>query len=511
MNLIPFCIFLIIEGPNNTYSIRSTFTDRCPGSKKQQSFLINKQDSISGDRLRSYYGSTNLYISKYLLRNESEEKLMHDTNHSSKEENLNYVTDEDTWNMTVAISQSNTIGLDWVKVIETLQTSPNCSVDPLTIAYNSALSAAERNMNADLSLSILSEMKRSDKKIIDAVSYKCAILSCTKADRVKEAMELYKEMLESGLTTDHGTIRSLLWLLSRHGHGDFSLKLLETLKKIAYICNNKQILIQNDYVYTIESCIKTEMFTVASNIYQELKSLKSFQMTKHLFDSVMKICYHTSNYNLAIEVYSDIMKERTFYFGIAEYHILMNILLMNHQFEQINYIWKDILNSGITLDYTICNIALQSYSTSGNFEESLEILNIMEGRNFLSGNFQPYLLAIKSCEQCGEWKLATKILRMAQCYNGYCTIELYNAVLLVCSIAQEWETMLSLCEEIEAKSSKEMKDDGRNVLLQLNGDTIAYMMMCYYHTDEVKKLKSLSALCVPDTRLLVKIRNAIST
>lgn len=520
MNFTLFHIFCIIEGIRNVCPRRLDTKNSFSGKGKKQFFLTNnnvfKHESGMFEGFvipsRFHHGSYNGSDMKSMRRfncESTDEFSNANDRYNCTEATPGYITEEDVWNMRVALSQNSTIGIDWVKVIETLQTSPYCSVGPLAIAYNSALSAAERNGNADLSLSIISDMKKTKEKTIDAVSYKCAILSCVKADRVKDAINLYMEMLESGLTTDHGTIRSLLWLLARHGYGDFSLKLFETLKKMASLCD-KQVLIQTDYLYAIESCIKTQMFDTALALYQELRSLESFNMNECLFDSILKLCYHTTNANLVIELYSDIQRERSFDLSITHYQMLMNILLVDQQFEKVECVWKDLLSSKIALDYTTCQIPLQLHSMTGDFVKALEILHLMERKNLLSGKLQPFFLAMKSCEKCGEWKLATKILRMAQRCNGYYTIELYNVALSVCSIAQEWETMVSLCNEIDIYGSEETKTDNNRFSLQPNGDTIAYMMMCYYHTDETEKIKSLLSLPIVETRLLTKIRGAIA-
>ncbi|BAM41745.1 pentatricopeptide repeat containing protein [Theileria orientalis strain Shintoku] len=419
------------------------------------------------------------------------------------------VTEEDVWKMKAAISQNSTLGIDWVNTLKTLQTSPYCTVSPLTIAYNSALSAAERNCNADLSLSIIEDMKKSSEKVLDAVSYKIAIMTCVKCNRVEDALRLKDELMESGFNIDHGTIRSLLWLLSHNGYGHEALKLFEILKKLCELCKHDKGLVQADYLNTIESCLLSNMYEDSVDMYDKLKKSPNYKLDSKSFKTLLELAYSTSDSDLCKELYSQAVKEKSFELTNYHYKLIVRTLLMNGNLDVVHTIWKNLMNEPNLFDTALLQLFLESYSTSGDFKNSYELLLLMD-KEMLLRSSQPYLLAIKSCEKCGEWNLAIKILRMAQHKLNKNDIRMYNAVLAVCLVAKEWDAMASIYKEIFKDSGSTMgQDQLKHSDLVPNGDTIAYLLISFYHIDDQPMIKSLLSIPVVDTPLLSKIRKSL--
>ncbi|UKK02952.2 pentatricopeptide repeat containing protein [Theileria orientalis] len=411
--------------------------------------------------------------------------------------------------MKAAISQNSTLGIDWVNTLKTLQTSPYCTVSPLTIAYNSALSAAERNCNADLSLSIIEDMKKCDQKVLDAVSYKIAIMTCIKCNRVEDAIRLKDELIESGLNIDHGTIRSLLWLLSHNGYGHEALKLFEILKKLSELCKHEKGLIQTDYLNTIESCLMSNMYEDSIDIYNKLKKSPNYKLDPKSLKTLLELAYDTSDSDLCTELYSQVVKEKSFKLSNYHYKLIVRTLLMNGNLDLVHTIWKNLMNEPDLFDTALLQMFLESYSTSGDFKNSYDLLLLMD-KEMLLRSSQPYLLAIKSCEKCGEWNLAIKILRMAQHKLNKNDIKMYNAVLAVCLVAKEWDAMASIYKEIFKDSSSTIgQDQFRHNDLVPDGDTIAYLLISFYHLDDQPMIHSLLSIPIVDTPLLSKIRKSL--
>ncbi|UVC54410.1 pentatricopeptide repeat containing protein [Theileria orientalis] len=419
------------------------------------------------------------------------------------------VTEEDVWKMKAAISQNSTLGIDWVNALKTLQTSPYCTVSPLTIAYNSALSAAERNCNSDLSLSIIEDMKKSDEKVLDAVSYKIAIMTCVKCNRVEDAIRLKDELMERGLNIDHGTIRSLLWLFSHNGYGNEALKLFEILQKLCELCKHEKGLIQTDYLNTIESCMLSNMYEDSVELYNKLKKSPNYKLDSKSLNTLLELAYNTSDSDLCIELYSQAVKEKHFELSNYHYKLIIRTLLMNGNLDVVHTIWKNLMNEPNLFDTALLQMVLECYSTSGDFQNSYDLLLLMD-KEMLLRSSQPYLLAIKSCEKCGEWNLAIKILRMAQNKLNKNDIKMYNAVLAVCMVAKEWDAMASIYKEIFKDSTSTMcQYQLKHSDLAPDGDTIAYLIISFYHLDDQQMVQSLLSIQIVDTPLLSKIRKSL--
>ncbi|XP_953434.1 uncharacterized protein TA09905 [Theileria annulata] len=441
-------------------------------------------------------------------------KILEDSSNSLEKNDENFeeectpgpLTESDVWKMKAAISQNSTLGIDWVKAIETLQTSSSCTVKPLTIAYNSAISAAEKNSNPDLCMDLISDMKKRNDVALDSVTYKMAISACVKTNRVEDALKLQEEALESGLILDHGVIRNLLWLLSFNGYGPQAIKLFELLKKVAELRKSEKGLIQTDYLHTIESCMLSNMISDSLELYNQLKKSENFVLDSRSLKTLLELAYNLSDSQMSLELYFKAVREKKFNLSHVHFKLILNNLLLTRNLDHIDYIWKNILHESVLLDPILCHLVLQGYSLQGNFQKAYDVLTIME-RDMLLTNHIPYLLAIKSCEKCGEWKLALKIMRMAQHKLKTKNISLYNGVLEACLVAKEWNTMTLLYEELSTKDDKLSANEGD---LRPNGDTIALALIAYFNLEDDSTLKELLSIPVIDTPLLSKIRNSLT-
>eukprot|EP00375_Theileria_parva_P001763 XP_764438.1 hypothetical protein [Theileria parva strain Muguga] len=349
-------------------------------------------------------------------------------------------------------------------------------------------------------------MKKRQDVVLDSVSYKMAISACVKSNRVEDAIKLQEDALNSGLVLDHGVIRSLLWLLSFNGHGAKATKLFEMLKKMAEFCKNENALKQTDCLHTIESCMLSNMISDSLDLYNQLKKSENYNLDSRSLKTLLELAYNSFDPQMCLELYTKVIREKTFKLTIVHFKLILNTLLLTRSLEHIDYVWKNFVSENVQLDPVVCQLVLEGYSLLGNFQKAFDVLTIME-KEMIITNHTPYLVAIKSCEKCGEWKLALKILRMAEHRLKSKNINLYNGVLEACLVAKEWNTMTLLYEEFSKKEDK-LRDKGEE--LKPNGDTIALALIAYYNLEDDSTVKELLNIPVISTPLLSKIRSSLT-
>lgn len=415
------------------------------------------------------------------------------------------ITDEEIMKMKIALSQQSTLGLDFVKVIEVLQTSPYCTVSANTIAYNAALSAANRNNNAQLTLSVIEDMRKKGN-VLDAVSYKLAISTCSKCGKTDEAMELYNEMLKNGHPADHGVMRSLMFALAKEGKGTECFALFEDMKRLDKVAKaGETFMQQRDYVTTIEACTKAEMYQEALETYKEMKTLKNYEVSPDVITAILTLCHASGRSSEAMEIYGFVLKENKV-LTLYQYKLLMTIMLLAKKYAELESIYNCMYKMGVCMDYMVYQLVLEGWAKTGQFKRSMMLIEKMEPLNYLNGRFEPFIAAVEACRKCGEWKLALKLLRLANESNTSKSIELYNTVLSVLAAAEEWDAVISLYTEIEEACKQSSGGPDR---FCKNGDTVAYAVMAHFYTGNKTQVDRLLSLPVVDTTLLLKLRNSI--
>ncbi|KAK2194583.1 bifunctional Tetratricopeptide-like helical domain superfamily/Pentatricopeptide repeat [Babesia duncani] len=347
-------------------------------------------------------------------------------------------------------------------------------------------------------MEVLNDMKK--QSLVDGVSYRLAINTCARCNKVQEALELYDEMLQSNNVADHGLLRTLLWLLSKnYGYGTQALNLLECIKKLDTVCKPvRRLLIQEDYLYAIDACNSSQMFKESLDLYSELKQLESFKLDNHVLDSMLFTCHQTTNSDVATELYASILRNKNTEVNLSHYKLFLSIWLSAGKFETMHSCWMQMENETLFVDYTACILMMQCYKETNQYIKAGALLKNMQQSGIISGTLEPYILAAKSCIQCGEWKLALQILRAADDLKN---IDLYNCVLAACNTAEEWDTIISLEAEIEQLTKNP------DSAIHCNGDTIAYFILAHFHLKNDAKVLQLLQCPIVDTPLLAKIRN----
>ncbi|GFE53490.1 MIP18 family protein [Babesia ovis] len=417
------------------------------------------------------------------------------------------LTDEDIINMRVALAQENTMGIDFVKTIEMLQTSPHCTVSPKTIAYNAVLSAAERNSNAQLALAVLDDMRKKEN-VVDAVSCRIALVTCAKCGYTNEALELYDEMVRNKYPIDHGVMRSIMATLANDGRAIECLNIFNDMKNLDKIAQNDETFVRlDDYLKVIEACTKGYMYEDGLQKYRELKKTKLYRLTPELIDKVLHLCSAMDNYTDAMDIYGDMLKEDG---PLSTYQckLLMTIFYMARKHTPVESVYNYMRQRGIPVDSGNYQIVLETYARTGQYQKALDIIKVMESEGLLKNTYVPFIAAAESCRQSGEWKLAIQLLRRANEHNAHKSIDMYNVVLAVCATAEEWDTIISLYAEITNVIDKEKEAPTG---FSMNGDTIAHILMAYFYTDDLEQVKKLLKLPVVDTPLLLKLRRNIET
>ncbi|GBE58633.1 pentatricopeptide repeat domain containing protein [Babesia ovata] len=415
------------------------------------------------------------------------------------------ITDEDVMKMKVALSQATTLGIDFVKCIETLQTSPYSTVSPTTIAYNSALSAAERNSNAELTLAILDDMRKK-QNVIDAVSYKLAICTCAKCGYTHDALQLYDEMIQNKHAADHGVMRAIMAQLAKEGRGMECSRIFQDMKKLDAVAKGDETFVQPaDCLKVIEACSKAQMYGEAFEVYKEMKQLKNYVPTPIVVNEVLSMCYMTGNWRDAMELYAGLVKENKTP-TLHQFKLLLSTLLVSRKFTEMESVYNQMQQESIQMDAVSYQLLLDAYAKTGQFKKALKIIEDMEKQRLFQGRYEPFISAVEACRQSGEWKLALQLLRKAHDHNEHKSIDMYNAVLAVFSVAEEWDSIISLHREID-NVCKESSGTVNNVVM--NGDTVAYAAMAYFYTGDRTQTSKLLQLPVTDTPLLLKIRSGI--
>ncbi|CDR97351.1 pentatricopeptide repeat domain containing protein, putative [Babesia bigemina] len=391
--------------------------------------------------------------------------------------------------MKIALSQATTLGIDFVKCIETLQTSPYC----------------KRNSNAELTLAILEDMRKK-QNVIDAVSYKLAICTCAKCGYTDDALQLYDEMIRNKHAADHGVMRAIMAQLAKEGRGMECSRMFQDMKKLDAVTKGDETFVQPaDYLKVIEACSKAQLYGEAFEAYKEMKQLKSYSPTPAVVNEMLSLCYMTGNWREAMELYAGLVKENKTP-TLHQFKLLLSTLLMSRKFTEMESVYSQMQQEPIQMDAMSYQLLLDAYAKTGQFKKALKIIEDMERQRRLQGQYEPFISAVEACRQSGEWKLALQLLRKAHEHNTHKSIDMYNAVLAVFSVAEEWDSIISLHREID-NACKESTGTANSVAM--NGDTVAYAAMAYFYTGDRTQANTLLQLPVTDTPLLVKIRSSI--
>ncbi|KAK1933430.1 pentatricopeptide repeat domain containing protein [Babesia divergens] len=408
--------------------------------------------------------------------------------------------------MKIALSQEATLGIDFVKCIETLQTSPYCTVSPTTIAYNATLSAAERNSNARAALAVVEDMRKKGN-VLDGVSYKLATITCAKCGYISEALQLYDEMLSKGHSADHGVMRALMAQLAKEGNGMDCFRIYEDMKKLEKVRQSDEKFMQpEDYLKFIEAATKSEMYAEALQAYKEMKTLKNYNVTPVVITEVLTLCYGAGSWKEAMELYALLLKEKTA-MTLYQYKLLLNIMFISRKYAEMDSIYNNMYKEGVNMDYMSYQLVLEGYAKTGQFHKALKVIEKMEPEGFLHGRYEPFIAAAEACRQSGEWKLALKLLRMAHDHNTNKCIIMYNTVLSIFAAAEEWDSIISIYNEIEAACKE---SSGSLHKLSMDGDTVAYAIMASFYTGDKTQVDKLLRLPVVETTLLLKLRKNIN-
>lgn len=471
-----------------------------------------------------------------------EEELLKRNGENEKETNM-LSTGEDGAEQSVF-----PLNMNWIKVINLISQSND--VEALTLAFNGALSAAEKKGCLTTVLELFETMKRKNIKP-DLVSYKLILSLCEKYHLSENAEVLFEEMIETDKILPNYEIYSIMIsCFAKRGYVDKAIEYFEKMRndplieekrkmntsvdtnrmekwkkeeqsvfpekestlepekehvynkqfseissQIKKIEKNNTKIQYGEYANIIFACNIGNAHREGIKYFEELLNSGNYIPSVFVFENIFDLLGKNGNYEKASEYYNLLKHDPTLKTNISV-NILNNMLKSLSIYSKLNiieHVWNNEFDElSLSPNDVSYQLMLKVYSDTDSYEKAFKLFKEMQIKKMLTKtNVLPFLYTINSFKNCGIFNYAIYVLRIAKFLDmaNDDLILLYNNTMVVCVNAKRYDVIISLYAEL-------IKFQQKDVSLHLNINTLSFVLLAFKELNMKEDFKSLKNMIV---------------
>ena len=329
----------------------------------------------------------------------------------------------------------------------------------------------------DLAFQLFEKVKQISKP--DEILYNCIMDACLRFNQVDKMLELYKEMLDNGISLSSVTCGIVIKAYGMKGDVDSALKMYEKMKQ------NKVKISSVTYGCLINVCTKNNKLMKAFELY-ELLEKEGIEMNTILYTTMIKAYSKTKNLNKVIEILNTMLKSKNAKPNIITYNCVIDCCIKCDNFklayQYFNYLIdinekmyknKNIDNNNnnncenLRLDIVTFSTLIKGELHNHNFGNARSLMNKMMEFNYIKLDCILLNTLLDGCEKCNCYHEALDIYYLFKKKNVVINMMTYSILLKILGVLGDFNNSYKLFEE--------MKND-KNVSINL------IIITCYIKT-----------------------------
>jgi pentatricopeptide repeat protein len=281
-----------------------------------------------------------------------------------------------------------------------------------------------------------SKVKPEDKDQIDCLTYKMLIYACLKVDKLEEALDLLRVMMDNKMLPDFvlcsGIIGGVLkreelsfafqllrmfrsldlpvkqlykLIMERYSHAGDADKAMEVYKEMKSCKINPSLDTYNALIFALTSAKRVDE---ALNMFEKMLDLKKVSPDATTYNLIISGCVEVGNMEEAKELF-EIMKEQELPLDSLVYNVLLDgVCRKIEKSEEISTLLEDMETNKVEPDELTYDLAIKGYSKVHDIEKALEMWEkTREAGNLPTGKASTPLL--NALLRSGNRQMALKI------------------------------------------------------------------------------------------------------
>ena len=324
----------------------------------------------------------------------------------------------------------------------------------------SADSNNKRN-ELEIAFKLFEKVKQISKP--DEILYNCIMDACLRFNQIDKMLELYKEMIDNGITLSSVTCGIVIKAYGMKGDVDSALKMYEKMKA-------EKIKISGvTYGCLINVCTKNNQLMKAFELY-ELLNKEGIEMNTILYTTMIKAYSKTKNLNKVIEILNTMINSKNAKPNIITYNCVIDCCIKCDNFqlayEYFNYLIqinknindnKNIDNTNnLKLDIVTFSTLIKGELHKHRFNNAKNLMQKMMEFDYIKLDCILLNTLLDGCEKCNCYKEALDIFYLFKKKNVAMNMMTYSILLKILGIIKDFDNSLKLFEEMKADKNISM-------------------------------------------------------
>lgn len=295
----------------------------------------------------------------------------------------------------------------------------------------------------------LPEMKLHYLEERDEETLSKRILSLSRSNKVRSALELYASMEVSGLQPNAHACNSLLSCLLRNGSLNDALRVFEMIRK-------KEIATSHTYSLILKAVASIQGCDSALKMFD---ALEEEGISKNKFDAIVyntmiSVCGKAKNWVETERMWRK-LRQNAFRGTVLTYDLLISTFVQCGQTELAVDAYHEMIQNGLEPDEDIMKAIIASCTKEGNWALAVNVL-----RKMLNNGIKPNIITFNSMINClakaGEGDLAFSIYDMMKSLGHSPDSYTWNALLHALYRSDRYADALQLFEGIKTEQFSEI-------------------------------------------------------
>ena len=324
-----------------------------------------------------------------------------------------------------------------------------------SFSSNSNIINNEKRNELDIAFQLFEKVKQISKP--DEILYNCIMDACLRFNQVDKMLELYKEMLDNGITLSSVTCGIVIKAYGMKGDVDSALKIYENMKL------NKINISSVTYGCLINVCTKNNKLDKAFELY-ELLNKEGIEMNTILYTTMIKAYSKIKNLKKVLEILETMINSKNSKPNIITYNCVIDCCVkcnnFNLAYNYFNYlidINKEYQNKKIeNNNYNNLKLDIVTFSTliKGElhrhcFNNAKNLMQKMMELDYIKLDCILLNTLLDGCEKCNCYDEALDIFYLFKKKNVAINMMTYSLLLKILGVKKDFENSFKLFEEMK--------------------------------------------------------------
>ena len=324
-----------------------------------------------------------------------------------------------------------------------------------SFSSNSNIINNEKTNELDIAFQLFEKVKQISKP--DEILYNCIMDACLRFNQVDKMLELYKEMLDNGITLSSVTCGIVIKAYGMKGDVDSALKIYEKMKL------NKIKISSVTYGCLINVCTKNNKLSKAFELY-EILNKEGIEMNTILYTTMIKAYSKTKNLNKVLEILDTMIKSKNSKPNIITYNCIIDCCVKCNKFDlaynYFNYLVdlnkgsntnKNIENNNnnLKLDIVTFSTLIKGELHRHCFNNAKNLMKKMMEFDYIKLDCILLNTLLDGCEKCNCYDEALDIFYLFKNKKVIINMMTYSILLKILGVKKDFENSLKLFEEMK--------------------------------------------------------------